>query len=228
MNRMKRLQGCIQKALAIALCAMVPGASWADITNTASATFRDAANNSYTVTSNTVSIPTPPVITSATSATGDVGVAFSYQITATNSPTGYSATGLPSGLSVNATSGLVSGTPTAAGTFNVALGAINSAGTGNATWVLTIRGGSNIVLTKSASASNAKKGDTVTFTIAYQNTGSGSASSVVITDAIPAGSTLVAGSITGGGTVSAGTITWTIGTVAAGASGSVSFQVTVN
>ena len=38
-----------------------------------------------------------PAITSATSASGTVGTAFSYQITATNSPTSFSATGLPGG-----------------------------------------------------------------------------------------------------------------------------------
>src|SRR4029077_14833457 len=36
-----------------------------------------------------------PVLTSATSAAATVGLAFSYQITATNSPTSYDATGLP-------------------------------------------------------------------------------------------------------------------------------------
>ena len=39
-----------------------------------------------------------PVITSATTASGTVGSAFSYQITATNTPTSYGATGLPAGL----------------------------------------------------------------------------------------------------------------------------------
>ena len=45
------------------------------------------------------------MITSATTASGTVGTAFSYQITATNSPTSYSATGLPGGLSVNTWNG---------------------------------------------------------------------------------------------------------------------------
>ena len=44
-----------------------------------------------------------PVITSATTASGTVGSAFSYQITASNTPTTYSATGLPAGLSINST-----------------------------------------------------------------------------------------------------------------------------
>src|SRR6185437_7855165 len=79
-----------------------------------------------------------PAITSATAANGTVGTAFSYQITATNSPTSYGATGLPAGLSVNTSTGLISGTPTAAGTSTVTLSATNSTGTGNATLSLTI------------------------------------------------------------------------------------------
>src|ERR1700675_4054990 len=38
---------------------------------------------------------TPPVITSSGTASGTVGTAFSYQITATDSPTRFGATGLP-------------------------------------------------------------------------------------------------------------------------------------
>ncbi|MBV9764167.1 MAG: putative Ig domain-containing protein [Acidobacteriaceae bacterium] len=78
----------------------------------------------------------PPVISTATSASGTVGSVFSYQIVATNSPTSYSATGLPVGLSVNTTTGLISGTPTAAGSSTVTLGATNVSGTGNSTLML--------------------------------------------------------------------------------------------
>ena len=79
-----------------------------------------------------------PVITSARTASGTVGSAFSYQITATNTPTSYGATGLPAGLSVNSGTGLISGTPTAAGTSTVTLSATNGGGTGTATLTLTI------------------------------------------------------------------------------------------
>jgi PKD repeat protein len=85
---------------------------------------------------------TAPVITSSTTASGTVGSAFSYQITASNSPTSFAASGLPAGLTVNTTSGLISGTPTASGTSSVTLSATNSSGTGNASLTLTISGGS--------------------------------------------------------------------------------------
>jgi uncharacterized repeat protein (TIGR01451 family) len=213
----------------VALSLALPASSWANISNTASVTFKDAANNSYSANSNTVSITTPPVITSSTTATGNVGVAFSYQITATNSPTGYGLGGtLPAGLSINNTTGVISGTPTTSGSTPVTVSATNAAGTGSATLTITILGPANVVLTKTSSAVTAQSGNTITFTIQYQNTGTGNASSVTITDVVPTGSTLVSGSITGGGTSSGSTITWSIGAVAAGGSGSVSFQVTVN
>src|SRR5205814_4949173 len=81
--------------------------------------------------------PAKPVITSPLSATGQVGVAFSYQITATNNPTSFNATGLPAGLSVNTSTGLISGTPTTAGTSSVTISATNAGGTGSATLVIT-------------------------------------------------------------------------------------------
>ncbi len=81
-----------------------------------------------------------PVINSPTTATGTVGTAFSYQITATNSPTSFTASPLPSPLTVNS-SGLISGTPTATSSTTVALGATNASGTGTQNLALTISAG---------------------------------------------------------------------------------------
>ena len=85
-----------------------------------------------------ISTAAAPVLTSAATALGSVGSPFSYQITATNSPAGYAATGLPDGLTLNAASGVISGTPTATGTFNVGISATNVGGTGAGTLVLTV------------------------------------------------------------------------------------------
>ncbi|MEQ2006395.1 MAG: putative Ig domain-containing protein [Limisphaerales bacterium] len=70
--------------------------------------------------------PTPPFITSPTSVTGMVGQSLTYQTIASNSPTNYMAFGLPTGLSMLATNGRVSGVPTTAGTYPVTITAYNS------------------------------------------------------------------------------------------------------
>ena len=82
-----------------------------------------------------------PVITSALSASGTVGAAFNYQITATNVPTSYGASGLPAGLSVNSATGAITGSPTTAETANATITASNSAGTGSAILTLTLTEG---------------------------------------------------------------------------------------
>jgi hypothetical protein len=78
------------------------------------------------------------VITSALSCTGIVGQAFSYQITASGSPTSYGSAGLPPGLSINTTNGVITGTPTTNGITSATISAMNSSGTNSATLTVTI------------------------------------------------------------------------------------------
>src|SRR5256885_621731 len=80
-----------------------------------------------------------PVITNTPlTVTATLGASFSYAITASNSPTTYFASPLPTGLTIAPATGIISGSPTAPGTTNVVLGATNSAGTGIATLALTV------------------------------------------------------------------------------------------
>jgi len=93
-------------------------------------------------TGNTVTVTNPG------NQTGTVGTAASLQVHASDSATGqtltYSATGLPAGLSINSSSGLISGTPTTAATSNVTVKATDTTGaSGSAafTWTINSSGG---------------------------------------------------------------------------------------
>jgi uncharacterized delta-60 repeat protein len=78
--------------------------------------------------------PLPPSISTITSslvATGTEGTAFSgYQITATHSPTAFTASSLPSGIVMSdSTHGVIAGTPLVSGSYASTIQAINASGT---------------------------------------------------------------------------------------------------
>ena len=122
------------------------------------------------------SAPAIPSIYSATTASGITGQSFTYQIAATNTPTSFSATGLPAGLSGNTTTGIISGTPTTVGNSTITLTATNATGSGNATLALTVTapnggggtGGNGTIFTENMGVPS---GTTSIATNTFQNTG---------------------------------------------------------
>ncbi|MEU0033817.1 putative Ig domain-containing protein [Streptomyces sp. NPDC006333] len=100
-----------------------------------------AAFTSGTSTGNTVTVTNPGNRSTAT------GSSVSLQIAASDSAGAaltYSATGLPTGLSINASTGLISGTASTAGTYAVTVTAKDSTGaSGSAsfTWTVSTSGG---------------------------------------------------------------------------------------
>jgi hypothetical protein len=87
-------------------------------------------------------------VTNPGNQTSTVGTAVSLQIHATDSASGqtltYGATGLPAGLSINASTGLISGTPSTAGSSTVTVTArdgTNATGSATFTWTVNPVGG---------------------------------------------------------------------------------------
>src|SRR5256714_11511382 len=93
---------------------------------------------------------------------GSAGVPFSYQITANNNPTSFSATGLPPDLQLNPISGLISGTPTLGGTFDVPVARHGQRGDATATLRLGIIGPS---ITSSLNPPSLAVGNSFTYQI---------------------------------------------------------------
>jgi subtilase family serine protease len=108
------------------------------------ATFVPALVAASNPSGNTVTVTNPGA------QTGTVGTAASLQISASDSAAGqtltYSATGLPAGLTISG-SGLISGTPTTAGSASVTVKATDTtaaSGTANFTWTINPSGSGGV------------------------------------------------------------------------------------
>jgi hypothetical protein len=181
-------------------------------------------------TGNTVTVTNPG------SQTGTVGTAASLQISASDSASGqtltYSATGLPAGLSISSSTGLISGTPTAAGSNSVTVTAKDTTGaTGSApfTWTINSASSGNTVTVTSPGNQTGTVGTTVSLPISASDSASGQTLTYSATG-LPAGLSinsstgLISGTPT---TVATSTVTVTA-TDTTGARGSVSFSWVIN
>ena len=182
-----------------------------------------------TGTGNTVTVTNP-----GTQA-GTVGTAASLQIHASDSATGqtlsYTATGLPAGLSISSSTGLISGTPTTAGSSSVTATATDGTGakgTATFTWTISATGtGNTVTVTNPGTqagtvgtaaslqihASDSATGQTLTYTATGLPAGLSISSSTGLISGTPttAGSSSVTATATDGtGAKGTATFTWTI------------------
>ena len=130
-----------------------------------------SAYNAYGTGTTTVSLTVVsalPVITSGTAAAGQIGAPFTYRIVAMNSPTSFAASNLPTGLSINVTSGLISGTPTVSGTFHPVLSATNTGGTATSNLTLTVAA-LPVPVIAAATTATATQGQPFAFQVAASN-----------------------------------------------------------
>ena len=161
----------------------------------------------------------PARITSPLTAPGgSINASYSYQITASNNPTSFDATGLPAGLQLNTSSGLISGSPTVAGTFDVLVTAHGPHSDVSATVRITIAGP---VITSPTNPSGVAIGNNFT----YQITASANSTSYSATG-LPPGLELntSTGLISGVPTISG---TYLITVIARGPYGDASTRITV-
>ena len=128
------------------------------------------ANGFFEVTAQTDAAPAP-IIVSPLSATGTANQLFIYQIVSLPNATSYDASPLPSGLSIDSTTGIISGVPTQAGTTQVNLSATGN-GTGNAVLALTIQPQPAGPIITSGTGSSGRTGQPFTFQVTTTGTSS--------------------------------------------------------
>ena len=168
------------------------------ITATDSASYSGQANFTWTIT-NTVTVTpqanqsgvtgTPVTLTNSATTSGSGGGA---------TITSWSATGLPANVSINTSTGTISGNPTTAGTSTVVVTATDSAGfTGSTsfTWTLT----NTVTVTAPANQSNVSGTAVSPLTIAASDTSSTTSLTFTDTGTLPPGLTIgsSSGTITG-------------------------------
>ncbi len=208
------------------------GTSSVTVTATDSTGASGSASFSWTVNSQTGNTVT---VTNPGNQTSTVGTAVSLQIHATDSASGqtltYSASGLPAGLSISSSSGLISGTPTTAGTSSVTVTATDTTGaSGSASfsWTVNSQTGNTVTVTNPGNQTS-----TVGTAVSLQIHATDSASGQTLTysaSGLPAGLSInsSSGVISGTPTTAGTSSTSVTARDSTGASGSASFSWVVN
>jgi hypothetical protein len=168
--------------------------------------------------------------------TTPTGTAVTYQVQAIDTATGslsYSASGLPAGLSISSSTGVISGTATTAGSYAVTLTGHDTSGpSGSATFTWTVGtggGGTGNKVTVTSPGSQASTAGTAT-SLQVHATDSAAGQTLTYSAAgLPAGLSISASGLISGTPTTAGSSTVTVtATDTTGASGSASFAWTVS
>jgi YVTN family beta-propeller protein len=108
----------------IDLPALVGASAWFGFSAATGSSTNNHDIEAWSLNLNASALPTPPVVASVANQKSVAGNAVSLQVQATDvngDLLAYSASGLPAGLAIGNTTGLITGTPTTAGTSNVTI-----------------------------------------------------------------------------------------------------------
>jgi len=210
---------------------------FAQVTGAAARSSRALGNVTIGLSGNSLPVGNTVTVTNPGNQTGKVGTAITgVQIQATDSASGqtlsYTATGLPPGLSISS-AGLISGTPTGAGSFTVTTTVTDSTGaSGSATFSWTVAGdGTGNTVTVTNPGNQTGTVGTPISSVQIQATDSAAGQTLSYTaSGLPAGLSISSSGLITGTPSSAGTTTVTVtATDTTGASGSATFTwTTVN
>ena len=177
--------------------------------------------------SNTMANPGAPITTIAPPAlavtcplgTAQAGVAYNSLVAATGGtpPYTFSITGsLPPTLSLIASTGLLIGTPTGAGTFSFGTGVQDSASSiaTNSCSIVVAAAQADVSIAKTGPASVASNAN-ITYNIVVANAGPSLAASVTVSDALPSGATFVSAAPSQGSCSGTSTVSCSLGTLLA-------------
>ena len=201
-----------------------------NVTVTATDTTGASGSASFTWT---VNAPNTITVTSPGNQTSTQNTPVSLQIQATDSDNSqtltYSATGLPTGLSINPATGLITGTPTATGNSTVTVTATDTTGaSGSASFTWTVNAPNTITVT---SPGNQTSTQNTPVSLQIQATDSDNSQTLTYSaTGLPTGLSInpATGLITGTPTATGNSTVTVTATDTTGASGSASFTWTVN
>jgi uncharacterized repeat protein (TIGR01451 family) len=196
-----------------------------------------ARTGAVTLDSNTGVNPGPPVTggsppaltVSCPQGAALFGVAYNSLVAATGGtpPYTFSITPgtLPAGLSLNASTGAVTGVPTGSGgtssfTTN-ALDFVSGTATNSCSIIVAPAGSQADVTITKTGPTGVSGGANVTYNIAVANAGPSSAAGVTVNDVLPAGSTFVSATPSQGSCSGTSTVSCSLGTIASGGSATV-------